>query len=40
SENLVEEDKVIREAVFLVENDGIVFLDEIDKIVSPDFRSF
>lgn len=34
SEKLVEEDKITREAISLVENDGIVFLDEIDKIVS------
>ncbi|MHA7872456.1 MAG: ATP-dependent protease ATPase subunit HslU [Hyphococcus sp.] len=32
SDNLLDEDAVQREAVSLAENDGIVFLDEIDKI--------
>jgi len=32
SDNLLDEDSLSREAVDLVENDGIVFLDEIDKI--------
>ena len=32
SDNLLDEDTLAREAVDLVENDGIVFLDEIDKI--------
>jgi len=32
SDKLLDEDKVIREAIDLVENNGIVFLDEIDKI--------
>jgi ATP-dependent HslUV protease ATP-binding subunit HslU len=32
SDNLLDEDKVVREAIDLVENNGIVFLDEIDKI--------
>ncbi len=32
SENLIDEDKIIKKAIHLVENDGIVFLDEIDKI--------
>lgn len=31
---LLDEDKVITEAIYLVENDGIVFIDEIDKITS------
>jgi ATP-dependent HslUV protease ATP-binding subunit HslU len=32
SDNLLDEDALAREAVELAENDGIVFLDEIDKI--------
>ena len=32
SDKLIDEDKVIREALEAVENDGIVFLDEVDKI--------
>lgn len=32
SEKLIDEEKIIKEALFSVENDGIVFLDEIDKI--------
>ena len=32
SDNLLDEDAVNREAVELAENDGIVFLDEIDKV--------
>ncbi len=34
SDKLVDEEKMIKEAIHLVENDGIVFLDEIDKIAS------
>jgi len=34
SENLVDEDLMIKEALHTVENDGIVFIDEIDKIAS------
>jgi ATP-dependent HslUV protease ATP-binding subunit HslU len=34
SDKLIEEDKIINEAIYLVENDGIVFLDEIDKIAT------
>jgi len=34
SDKLVDEEKLIREAINAVENDGIVFLDEIDKICS------
>ena len=32
SDNLIEEDALVRDALDLVQNDGIVFLDEIDKI--------
>lgn len=32
SEKIIDEDKIIKEALKLVENDGIVFIDEIDKI--------
>lgn len=34
SEELIDQDKIIANALNLVENDGIVFLDEIDKIAS------
>ncbi|GFR16829.1 ATP-dependent protease ATPase subunit HslU [Trichonephila clavata] len=34
SERLMDEDKIIKEAIDLVSNDGIVFLDEIDKIAA------
>jgi ATP-dependent HslUV protease ATP-binding subunit HslU len=34
SDKLIEEDKIIANAINLVENDGIVFLDEIDKIAA------
>jgi len=34
SDKLLEEDKIIAQAISLVENDGIVFLDEIDKIAA------
>ncbi|QOD38048.1 ATP-dependent protease ATPase subunit HslU [Candidatus Wolbachia massiliensis] len=34
SERLMDEDKVIKEALDLVSNEGIVFLDEIDKIAA------
>jgi ATP-dependent HslUV protease ATP-binding subunit HslU len=34
SDKLLDEEKVVRESINLVENDGIVFLDEIDKICS------
>lgn len=34
SEKLIDHDKIILNAIKLVENDGIVFLDEIDKIAS------
>jgi ATP-dependent HslUV protease ATP-binding subunit HslU len=39
SDNLLDEDAVIREAIDLVENDGIVFLDEIDKIARSSERA-
>jgi ATP-dependent HslUV protease ATP-binding subunit HslU len=32
SENLIDQDKIIKKALKIVENDGIVFIDEIDKI--------
>jgi ATP-dependent HslUV protease ATP-binding subunit HslU len=32
SNSLLDEDKIIREAIKITENDGIVFIDEIDKI--------
>ena len=31
-DNLLDDDKVLKEAIFAVENNGIVFLDEVDKI--------
>lgn len=34
SEKMIDEEKIIMNAVSVVENDGIVFLDEIDKITS------
>jgi ATP-dependent HslUV protease ATP-binding subunit HslU len=34
SEKLIDHDKIVQAALNLVENDGIVFLDEIDKITS------
>ncbi len=34
SDKLIDEDKVIREALDAVERDGIVFLDEVDKIAA------
>ena len=34
SEKLMDEDKIIKEAMSLASNDGIVFLDEIDKIAA------
>ena len=34
SDKLLDEERMIKEAIHLVENDGIVFLDEIDKIAS------
>ena len=32
ADNLLDEDRVVRDAIHAVENNGIVFLDEIDKI--------
>ncbi len=32
SDNLLDQDKVVKDAVWMVENHGIVFIDEIDKI--------
>lgn len=34
SDKLIDEDKIIKEALQVVQNDGIVFLDEIDKITA------
>ena len=39
SEKLVDMDKVIAEAITKVENTGIIFLDEIDKIVGSDSKT-
>ena len=36
SSKMIDEDKVVKEAVRAVENDGIVFIDEIDKICGRD----
>lgn len=36
SSKMIDEDKAVKEAVRAVENDGIVFLDEIDKICGRD----
>ena len=38
SEKLLDQDKIIQEAIESVENNGIVFLDEIDKIASRSDR--
>ncbi|PLW76245.1 ATP-dependent protease ATPase subunit HslU [Cohaesibacter celericrescens] len=38
SDKLLDEDKIISEAISLVENNGIVFLDEIDKICASEGR--
>ena len=38
SDNLLDEDQIVSEAVSLVENNGIVFLDEIDKICAREGR--
>ncbi len=34
SDKLVDEDRIVKEAVASVENDGIVFIDEIDKVAA------
>ncbi|MFV0430648.1 MAG: ATP-dependent protease ATPase subunit HslU [Alphaproteobacteria bacterium] len=39
SDNLLDEDEIIREAIFEAENNGIVFIDEIDKICARSERS-
>jgi len=39
SDKLLDQDKLVREAVRLAEEDGIVFIDEIDKIASRSDRS-
>ena len=39
SDKLIDPDEITREAVFEVENNGIVFLDEIDKICAREGRS-
>ncbi|NVK35944.1 MAG: ATP-dependent protease ATPase subunit HslU [Rhodobacteraceae bacterium] len=39
SDKLLDEDKIVQEAISLVENAGIVFLDEIDKICAREGRS-
>ncbi|MBD8878638.1 ATP-dependent protease ATPase subunit HslU [Roseibium polysiphoniae] len=39
SDKLLDEDKIVLEAISLVENSGIVFLDEIDKICAREGRS-
>ena len=38
SDKLLDEDQIVREAMTVVENDGIVFLDEIDKITARSDR--
>ena len=38
SDNLLDEDQIVSEAISLVENNGIVFLDEIDKICAREGR--
>ena len=38
SDRLIDQDKLVREAVHEVENNGIVFLDEIDKICAREGR--
>ncbi|CAK9041871.1 ATP-dependent protease ATPase subunit HslU (Unfoldase HslU) [Durusdinium trenchii] len=39
SDNLLDEDAVVREAIDLAQNDGIVFLDEVDKIARSSERA-
>ena len=38
SERLMDQDQIVREAIHEVENNGIVFLDEIDKICAREHR--
>ncbi len=39
ADNLLDEDQIVRDAIHAVENNGIVFLDEIDKITIKSDRS-
>ncbi len=39
SDKILDEDKIVREAIDLVENHGIVFIDEIDKITARSEQS-
>ncbi len=39
SDKLLDQEKIIAEAIFMVENNGIVFLDEIDKICAREGRA-
>jgi ATP-dependent HslUV protease ATP-binding subunit HslU len=39
SDKLIDQDQIIKEAKFAVENNGIVFLDEIDKVSARNERS-
>ena len=39
SDNLLDEDTLVREAIDLAQNDGIVFLDEVDKIARSSERA-
>jgi ATP-dependent HslUV protease ATP-binding subunit HslU len=39
SDKLLDDEKIIAEAIFSVENNGIVFLDEIDKICAREGRA-
>ncbi|TNE41634.1 MAG: ATP-dependent protease ATPase subunit HslU [Alphaproteobacteria bacterium] len=39
SDKLLDEEKVVQEAIFAVENNGIVFLDEVDKICARSERT-
>ena len=39
ADKLIDEESVTREAIRLVESDGIVFLDEIDKVAGPSQKS-
>ncbi|NQV85368.1 MAG: ATP-dependent protease ATPase subunit HslU, partial [Rhodospirillales bacterium] len=39
ADNLLDDDRAVRDAIFAVENNGIVFLDEIDKIAVRSDRS-
>ena len=39
SDKLIDQDQIIKEAKFAVENNGIVFLDEIDKVSARSERS-